>query len=226
MTVKAVVTDIEGTTSAIAFVHEVLFPYAAEHLPGFVRAHAGEPDVAGQLDAARQEAGESDADVDRVIEFLLGWIAEDRKVTALKTLQGLVWRHGYESGDFTGHIYDDAVDGLRAWADAGVELYVYSSGSVGAQKLLFGYSDAGDLQPLFSGYFDTTVGHKRDLDSYRAIAAAIDMDAEAILFLSDVVEELDAARLAGMQTWQLVRDEDVVVGDHPQARDFTEVVLD
>ncbi len=226
MTIKVIVTDIEGTTSAIDFVHDVLFPYARKHLPDFVREHQSDPTVTPTLDSVRQEAGEADADSERVIEILLQWIDADRKVTALKALQGLVWKHGYENGDFTGHMYEDAVSGLRSWAAAGIDLYVYSSGSVGAQKLLFGHSDAGDLTPLFSGYFDTNIGHKREAGSYRNIAQDIGVSATEILFLSDVAEELDAAAEAGMQTFQLVRDDQVVVGRHRIAHDFDEVLLD
>jgi enolase-phosphatase E1 len=226
MTIKVIVTDIEGTTSAIDFVHDVLFPYARKHLPDFVRKHQSDPIVTPILDSVRQEAGEADADSERVIEILLQWIGADRKVTALKALQGLVWKHGYESGDFTGHMYEDAVSGLRSWAAAGIDLYVYSSGSVGAQKLLFGHSDAGDLTPLFSGYFDTNIGHKREAASYRNIADDIGISATQMLFLSDVAEELDAAAEAGMQTFQLVRDEKVVAGTHRIAHEFDEVLLD
>ena len=226
MTITAILTDIEGTTSSIEFVHKVLFPYASEHLPDFLRQNHEDPEVAALLEAARAEAAEPAADVARVIEILLLWIAEDRKATSLKSLQGLIWKHGYETGGFTGHMYDDAVAGLRAWSDDGLDLYVYSSGSVGAQKLLFGYSDAGDLRPLFSGYFDTQIGHKRETASYANIAAAIGRPPTEILFLSDVAEELDAAKAAGMATMQLVRGEDVVRGDHRIAHDFTEVVLD
>ena len=226
MTVKAIVTDIEGTTSSIDFVHQVLFPYASKHLPDFVRNNQADPAVMPILDAVRTEGGDTDADTDGVIEILLRWIDEDRKVTALKSLQGLIWKHGYESGDFTGHMYGDAVTNLRAWAAANIDLYVYSSGSVAAQKLLFGYSDAGDLTPLFRGYFDTNIGHKRQADSYRNILEDIGLPAAEILFLSDVAEELDAAAAAGMQTFQLVRDEKVVPGSHRIAHDFDEVLLD
>ena len=225
MSIRAIVTDIEGTTSSIAFVHDVLFPYAADRLPDYLRDNNDDPEVARLLEAVREEANLPSADLDSIIAVLLKWIADDRKATALKALQGMVWRHGYEQGDFTGHIYDDAVIGLRAWADAGIELYVYSSGSVDAQKLLFEYSDAGDLRRYFRGYFDTRTGHKRERDSYAKIAQALTMKPVEILFLSDVAEELDAARDAGMLTVQLVRNEDVVRGDHPIARDFTEVML-
>jgi enolase-phosphatase E1 len=226
MTIRAIVTDIEGTTSAISFVHEVLFPYAGRELPGFVARHAGDEDIDALLDDARREAEEPDADTDRTIEILLEWIREDRKATPLKALQGHIWRAGYESGDFTGHVYDDAVSGLRRWSADGLRLFVYSSGSVGAQKLLFGFSDAGDLTPLFEDYFDTRVGHKQEAGSYERIADAVGIDANDILFLSDVAGELDAAAAAGMQVCQLVRDDEVVVGTHPTARSFDEVIID
>ena len=225
MTIRAIVTDIEGTTSSISFVHDVLFPYASRELPEFVRSNNEDPDVAILLDDARLEAGEADASTDRVIDILLAWINEDRKATPLKELQGHIWRRGYESGDFTGHMYDDAVDRLRRWSAEGIRLFVYSSGSVAAQRLLFGYSDSGDLTPLFEDYFDTGTGHKKEPDSYRHIVAAIGLPAGEILFLSDVAEELDAADAAGMQTWQLVRDDDVAVGTHRVAISFDDVII-
>ena len=157
---------------------------------------------------------------------LLGVDRRGRKITPLKALQGLVWEHGYAAGDFTGHIYEDAVAALRAWHARRIGLYVYSSGSVHAQKLLFGHTAAGDLTPLFSGYYDTRVGAKADAVSYRRIAEDIGLEPEAILFLSDIQAELDAAHTTGMQTWQLVR-EGALRADapHRQARDFNEVEL-
>lgn len=206
MPIKAILTDIEGTTSAVSFVFDVLFPYAREHLPGFVRAHAEEPAVAAQLAAVRAESGEADADLERVIAILLEWIAADRKATPLKALQGMVWEQGYRAGQLKGHVYPDAVEALRAWHAAGYALNVYSSGSIQAQKLIFGCSEAGDLTPLFDAYFDTTSGGKREAASYARIAAALGRPAGEILFLSDVVEELDAAREAGMATCGLARE--------------------
>ncbi len=225
MTIKAIVTDIEGTTSSIAFVHEVLFPYASRELPKFVLECINRPKITKLLDDVRAEAGEADASIERVTEILQQWIKEDRKATPLKALQGYVWRNGYENGDYTGHVYDDAADRLRQWANLDIQLYVYSSGSVDAQQLLFGFSDFGDLRPLFSGYFDTRIGHKRQVESYRAIVDSIDANAEEILFLSDIAEELDAAALAGMQTIQLFRQDDVVLGSHTVATNFDEVLL-
>jgi enolase-phosphatase E1 len=225
MNISAVVTDIEGTTSSIAFVHEVLFPYASKMLPAFVRQHAQDANVAELIAATRQEAGEDSADTESVIDILLQWIREDRKATPLKALQGLIWKRGFEQADFTGHVYEDAARNLRAWHDNGIDLYVYSSGSVQAQQLLFGYSDAGDLRPLFKGYFDTRIGHKREVNSYRAIVDSIGVVPTKILFLSDIAEELDAARDAGMQTIQLVRDASTRTGSHKIAQNFDDIHL-
>ena len=222
MTIKAILTDIEGTTSAVSFVFDVLFPYAKQHLPAFVRQHAGEPDVAAQLQAVRNDSAEPDASVDRVIEILLQWIAEDRKATPLKALQGMVWQQGYQAGQLKGHVYPDAVEALKRWHQAGYALYVYSSGSIQAQKLIFGCSEAGDLSGLFSGYFDTTSGPKRAEASYRSITSSIGHPAEAILFLSDIVEELDAAQQAGMATCALVRDGGELNG-HINVSSFTAI---
>lgn len=223
--VKAILADIEGTTSSISFVHDVLFPYAARRLPHFVREHGNDPDVARLLQDLREEAGEPQADVGRATQILLTWIAEDRKATPLKALQGLVWEQGYLGGELKGHVYADTAPAFRRWRESGADIYIYSSGSVKAQQLLFGHSEAGDLTPLIAGYFDTTVGHKRETSSYGAIADRIGLPAGAILFLSDVTEELDAAASAGMNTVQLARDEPVRAGKHPLARDFTEVTI-
>lgn len=223
--IRAIVTDIEGTTGSIRFVHEVLFPYARAHLGEFLRQHALEPEVADELAATRELAFDPEADLERLIAILEAWIDQDRKATPLKALQGMIWAQGYRDGDFTGHVYPDAVAGLARWHAQGIALYVYSSGSIQAQRLLFGHSDAGDLTPLFAGYFDTTIGAKREAESYRRIRAAIGVAAEEVLFLSDVVEELDAAREAGLATVQLVREAGMTTGAHPVAANFDEVDL-
>jgi enolase-phosphatase E1 len=204
---RAILTDIEGTTSSISFVKDVLFPYAREQLPAFVREHGDEPDVRRWLDAAAVDAGGVCTD-DTLIEMLQGWIDTDYKHTALKALQGMIWIAGYQGGDYAAHIYPDAADALRRWHQQGHALFVFSSGSVPAQKLLFGHTTAGDLTPLFSGYFDTEIGGKREAGSYRRILQAIDRPAMEVIFLSDVVEELDAARDAGLDTVLLDRLED------------------
>lgn len=154
------------------------------------------------------------------------WMAEDRKITPLKSLQGMIWRKGYESGELKGHVYPDAPDWLRRWHQRGLKLYVYSSGSVEAQKLIFGHTEFGDLTPLFSGYFDTRVGGKREAQSYKTILRDTGLSAGEMLFLSDVGEELDAARAAGMKTGQLIRDDKARPSIlHPQAKTFAEVRL-
>ncbi|MEB0042300.1 MULTISPECIES: acireductone synthase [unclassified Pseudomonas] len=224
MPINVVLTDIEGTTSAVSFVFEVLFPYAARHLPDFVRQQATESAVALQLQAVRDQSAEPHADIERVIEILLEWIAEDRKATPLKALQGMVWEQGYRAGQLKGHVYPDAVEALKRWHQEGYALYVYSSGSIQAQQLIFGCSEAGDLSPLFSGYFDTTSGPKREPESYRTITAAIGFPAEEILFLSDIVEELDAAQQAGMATCGLVRGNGELVG-HANVGSFAVIDL-
>ncbi|MBD9468042.1 acireductone synthase [Pseudoxanthomonas sp. PXM01] len=231
MPVSAILTDIEGTTSSISFVKDVLFPYARRALPGFVREHGQEPDVRRWLDAVATEHGSICSD-DVIVETLQGWIDQDRKHTALKALQGLIWEAGYRDADFTAHIYPDAAPALREWHAQGYPLYVYSSGSVPAQKLFFGHSDAGDLTPLFSGWFDTEIGGKREAGSYRAIADRIGIAPEGILFLSDVVEELDAARDAGLQTRLVDRLDDYAqprTGDaasgHVRVESFADITL-
>jgi enolase-phosphatase E1 len=204
---KAILTDIEGTTSSISFVKDVLFPYARRALPGFVRARGQDPEVRRWLDAAAMDIGGVSSD-NCIVDILQQWIDADRKHTALKALQGMIWKAGYESGEYTAHVYPDAIAALRRWHAAGMPLYVYSSGSVGAQKLFFRHSDGGDLGALFDGHFDTEIGGKREAESYRRIAEAIGLPAGEILFLSDVVEELDAAREAGLATVLVDREQD------------------
>ncbi|MEP6899321.1 MAG: acireductone synthase, partial [Rhodanobacter sp.] len=194
--IRAIVTDIEGTTSSISFVRDVLFPYARKRLPAFVETHGDLPEVQHWLHEAAKEVGLIEATRQEVLELLLQWIDQDRKSTALKALQGMIWKEGYVAGDYRAHMYPEVAARLRAWRAEGLHLYVYSSGSVQAQQLLFTYSDAGDLTPLLAGYFDTETGPKREPQSYRRIAEAIDELPRHILFLSDIVEELDAAKAA------------------------------
>lgn len=222
--IRAVLTDIEGTTSSIDFVKETLFPYARKHLPAYVETHTDEPEVQHWLHEAAKEAGIVEATRGEIIDLLIRWIDEDRKSTALKALQGMIWREGYESGVYTSHMYDEVPARLTTWRDQGLELYVYSSGSVPAQKLMFGFTEGGDLTPLFSGYFDTQTGHKRETESYRKIAEAIGLPPAQVLFLSDIKEELDAARDAGMRTTHLVRPPlPLVDAGHPAVADFNAI---
>ena len=228
--IKAILTDIEGTTSSISFVKDVLFPYASKHLPAFVQKHQNDPEVREQLEALWQEEPELEQNIEASIACLLDWIAQDQKRTPLKAFQGMLWKHGYQSGQYQAHIYPDAVSALKDWQAEGLALYVYSSGSISAQKLFFKYSEAGDLTSLFQGYFDTTSGPKQSAASYDNIQVAIGIPASDILFLSDIEAELDAAKASGMQTCWLTRPEDctATVKDlaqsvHPRARSFAAI---
>ncbi len=222
--IRVILTDIEGTTSSISFVHEVLFPYSAEHMADFVRE--GETDtteIREQLDAVAEISGVARDDIEGLIGVLDTWIREDRKETPLKALQGMLWEQGYQQGAFHGHVYQDAAEYLQRWHDRGLRLFVYSSGSVKAQKLIFGFSEAGDLTPFFSGYFDTRIGGKREPESYGNIVNELGVEPGTVLFLSDVEAELQAAESAGMQTVWLIRNGDIPETERPVARDFADV---
>ncbi len=205
----AILTDIEGTTTPIAFVHEVLFPYARARMASFVESgHALLADVPEPR-----------------LKTLLGWMDRDEKITALKAIQGVIWDEGYAAGDLKSVLYPDVPPALRRWSKAGLRLYVYSSGSVAAQKLLFGHAPEGDFTPLFQGFFDTKVGPKREAASYAAIARGANITPGEFLFLSDVEAELDAALASGFRTCQLVRPKDQTLAStrHETAADFTQV---
>lgn len=223
MSIQAIVTDIEGTTSSLSFVKDVLFPYSRQHLAVFVRANAQRREVRTILEEVSKLEGKS-LDDEAAIATLLAWSDADKKITPLKSLQGLIWQKGYADGAFTGHIYDDAVVALKRWRDEGLRLYVYSSGSVPAQKLLFGHTPAGDLTPLFSGYFDTTIGGKLEAASYQKIAQEIAFSPTNILFLSDHAGELDAAKEAGFATILLDRDRTAAASTHSRAVDFSTIL--
>jgi enolase-phosphatase E1 len=224
--IQYVLTDIEGTTTPITFVHDVLFPYSLEHLATYVVQHDQDPVVMKCLAdtlATSQVEGKPYTTHDEAVAQLLAWIKEDRKHPALKTLQGLIWRNGYATGAFQAQIYADVKPSLSAWKDQGIKLGVYSSGSVEAQKLLFGHTPEGDLTPLFSHYFDTAVGGKREQHSYERILKALNLPGSDVLFLSDVPEELVAARAAGLRTVQLIRPGTRSADGERHARDFYEV---
>jgi enolase-phosphatase E1 len=219
---RALVLDIEGTTSSLSFVKDELFPYARARLPTYVTEHAEA--LGALLNDVRRIEGNEALDTQQLIATLLRWIDEDRKLTPLKSLQGLIWQEGYERGELHGHVYEDAVEALRAWHAAGLKLYIYSSGSVLAQHLIFSHTEYGDLTPLFSGYFDTTIGGKLEPDSYRAIAARIDLPPAAVLFLSDHPGEISAAAIAGLQVIQVCRDPAAeATRDRTRIANFTEL---
>ena len=219
--VRAILTDIEGTTSSLAFVKDVLFPYARDALPAYVRAH--ESELKGVIGDIAATVGKSHLTTQETIDTLLQWMDEDRKVTPLKTLQGIVWKSGYESGALQSHVYEDAVHALRQWHAGGLEISIYSSGSSAAQKLLFSHTPYGDLSPLFSHYFDTTTGPKLESRSYEKIAELLRLPAGSVVFLSDHAGEIQAAAAAGLQTVLLTREQTVAGTEF--ARSFDEIDL-
>ncbi|WP_343634449.1 acireductone synthase [Fluviicola sp.] len=207
---KYILTDIEGTTSSISFVAEELFPYFRDNISDLLalkdRLVVKEAfDETVQL--AQAEDGETLTTDEEIIQKLHQWSMEDRKITPLKTLQGVLWDTGYRDGELKGHVYPEVAANLKNWKEQGINLGVFSSGSIAAQKLIFGYSIAGDLTPYFSHYFDTTTGGKREAGTYAKIAEELQLDPSEILFLSDIAEELQAAASNGFQTIQLVREE-------------------
>lgn len=226
-TVQAIVTDIEGTTTSLSFVKETLFPYAKKHLKSFVQKNLESPEVIQCLNGVAQTLADEESvtapDNAQIIETLNKWIEEDRKHPSLKLLQGLIWVIGYEKKNFTGHVYADVPKFLENAREVKLPIYVYSSGSVAAQKLLFGYSDLGDLNPYFSGFYDTKVGAKVDPLSYARIVKDIGVAPEHVLFLSDVQEELDAAGGSGLQTTQILREGVHPAHGHPMAHSFEEL---
>ena len=226
MNIEGIVTDIEGTTSSIDFVHRVLFPYSTKTLPQYVRDRAERPEIFTIIRQVRQEIDRPNADLDLVIETLLHWIKEDRKITPLKTLQGFIWEYGFQNGEFQGHLYEDAYRNLQQWQQRNLKLYVFSSGSVQAQKLLFGNSEYGDLTYLFENYFDTNIGNKKEIAAYKNIAKTINIEPEKLLFLSDVIAELDAASAAGYQTILLARQTiSKPKSNHRTVSSFDEIVI-
>ena len=224
---KYIVMDIEGTTTAISFVHEVLFPFARTRMKDFVEWNLNDDDVQTCLNDVAQTIQEEEgktSSTNEQIEALIKWIDNDRKHGALKMLQGMIWKEGFEDGSLKGHFYDDVPVNLKKWKAAGYTLGVYSSGSVQAQKLIYKYSCFGDMTDLLSFYFDTAIGHKREVSSYQNIIHKLGGDPSEYLFLSDVYQELDAAQQAGMKTIQLERQE-IIKGDHPIVKDFNQIEL-
>ncbi|CDS10961.1 hypothetical protein LRAMOSA03226 [Lichtheimia ramosa] len=217
-----VILDIEGTITPITFVKDVLFPFVTRGLDAFLERTWGSEDLNQYIAQLREQADKDVQDklpgavvipmegadeIKKAVKQNIEWqMAADRKIGALKAFQGYMWKEGYASGELKGEVYDDVVPRLNQWRDAGKNICIYSSGSVPAQKLLVGYSDKGDLTPYFSGYFDTSVGLKVEASSYTRIAKEIDQDPARILFVSDNIKEIQAAKQAGYQ---------VVISDRP-----------
>jgi enolase-phosphatase E1 len=229
--IEAVLVDIEGTTTSISFVYDVLFPYAAERLEAFCSRPDPGPELAEAIARLKREHADETWQDPEVPAFGNGapyarhLMRQDRKSTGLKLLQGLIWDEGYGAGVLRSHVFPDVPPALAAWTRSKVRLRVFSSGSVRAQKLLFGHTEAGDLSPLFEGFHDTTTGPKQEPAAYRAIAAAFSLPAESILFLSDVRGELDAAREVGLRTGLLLRPGNRLAdpGPHPSHTSFAEL---
>ena len=228
MTLKAIVLDIEGTTSSTRYVHETLYPYSRERFRPWITARLDQPEVHAQIEAVRALANEPKADLDRVVWWLDHWLGGDEKITPLKAFQGWIWSEGFAAGDLVSHFFDDSIPAIRAWHAAGLRLSIFSSGSVTAQHAWFGNSPEGNLLPLFDHHFDTeNLGPKKSASSYQAIAETIGVEAKGIVFLSDLVLELDAAREAGWHTIGVRRKGDQYyndgVGDHPAIHSFDEI---
>ena len=224
--VQFVLTDIEGTTTSVSFVYEVLFPYFRNNIHKLkdLTSLNEVKDAFQQTIEISKAEGITLSNDDEIIAQLLKWSLEDKKITPLKTLQGILWNEGYQSGEIKGHVYDEVADQLVIWKQNNIQMGVFSSGSIAAQKLIFGYSVAGDLTPYFSAYFDTTTGGKREIETYSKIATKLDLEPSQILFLSDIVEELEAANEIGYQTVQLVRPGTDSKWEKTVA-DFSEIVL-
>ena len=199
--VGAVLLDIEGTTTPIAFVYGVLFPYARTHLPAFLAEERHDPEVRACL----ASAGLAEQDAGSVSAFFLDQMDRDVKSPALKTLQGLIWERGYRQGELRGQVFSDVAPAIRRWRAGGLSVAIYSSGSELAQRRLFESTPEGDLTTSIDAFFDTRVGPKMAPDSYRTIAARLRRDPAAVLFVSDVTAELGAAANAGMQTVLSIR---------------------
>ena len=246
LSVRGILLDIEGTTSSIGFVYDVMFPYVRKHLTFEVFANWMEPEYIRAFHAIARDAGHESLDAWlkahnltrenplRAAEIVCREVTRlmdgDAKATGLKELQGLIWQGGFESGELKAHVYDDVPPALAAWNAAGQDVRVYSSGSIQAQHLFFGHTIAGNLLPHFRGHYDTTTGPKKELESYRKIAAAFQLPPQEILFLSDIVAELDAARDAGMATTLVVRPGNATAQtsrgpEHPAVQSFGEINL-
>jgi enolase-phosphatase E1 len=200
--IHAILCDIEGTTTALSFVHDVLFPISRKQMESYIR------DRWSELHLLVRDIGNNPEDVVRVMR---AWIDEDRKEGVLKQIQGKIWKDSFESGAIRAHVYPDVSRNWTAWKKRGIRIYIFSSGSVEAQKLLFRHTEEGDLTPLIDGYFDTTMGSKKDAGSYKNIAKTLELKPEEVFFFSDVAEELDAALSAGMRTLLLNREGSEVV---------------
>jgi enolase-phosphatase E1 len=219
---QLILLDIEGTLSPLAFVHEVMFPFAREHAAGWLTAHWGHEVITQLAHDAGVDSFRDPHDAEAAVHRLMD---ADAKVTGLKQLQGLIWEQGFRSGDLRSTLFDDVVPALDHWRELGYSFRIYSSGSIHAQRLFFAHTTAGDLTSRFSGYYDTTTGSKKEATSYTAIATNCGLPASEILFISDLVDELDAAQAAGMNTALAMRpgNKPQLESGHPSITSFSEI---
>jgi enolase-phosphatase E1 len=227
MSVRAILLDIEGTTTPIVFVHDVLFSYARDHVREFLAADSAADDIA----LLREEHANDEVDAPPLtnetesIAAYVEWLIKlDRKSTALKSLQGKIWRQGYQDGSLKSQVFADVAPAFERWRDRGLKISIFSSGSVLAQQLLFAHTEFGNLTPFIDQYFDTKVGKKGDAESYRKIAEVMGVPPQEILFVSDVVAELDAANDAGMKTLLSIRPGNELQEErYPSIHSFDEI---
>lgn len=218
--IRGILLDIEGTTTPVSFVHEVLFSHAREQLKHYLTQHWDSAEMIADIAILRKEhASDVEAKLNppalpvengsaeiRALVSYVNWLMDqDRKSTALKNLQGKIWQRGYLDGTLQAQLFADVAPALRRWHQAGLSINIFSSGSSLAQRLLFAHTVAGDFTDVIENYFDTTSGPKTAVESYRSIAEALRLPSPSILFVSDVVAELDAASEAGMKTLLCVR---------------------
>ena len=226
LAIPGILLDIEGTTTPISFVHEVLFSYARSHVRNFLAEHFDSAEVLTDIANLRQDhaidlmhglkppplvAAARDAQIDSLVAYVNWLMDRDRKSTGLKSLQGKIWKEGYLAGALKAQVFADVPPAFERWRRAGLSINIFSSGSSLAQVLLFAHTEVGDLSDFIDNYFDTTVGSKQDLTSYRWIAEVLRLRASEVLFVSDVIAELDAADAAGMHALLCVRP-----GNQPQ----------
>jgi enolase-phosphatase E1 len=207
---RGILLDIEGTTTPITFVYDVLFPYARRHAAVFIKK-MDLTDLRREYEDDERAGNNPALWSDDPLPYIQWLMDQDRKSTALKRIQGEIWLDGYRNGQLRGEVFTDVPDALQRWHNTGIDIRIFSSGSILAQRLLFSTTPAGDLTKFLRGYFDTTTGPKNDPNSYRMISIAFGIPASEILFISDVTRELDAALIAGMQTLLCIRP-----GNHPQ----------
>ena len=224
---RAILLDIEGTVTPISFVHELLFPYAREHVNNYLSQHFNQPDVQDDITKLREEQASDTEELRQppidsiatVVTYVNRLIDLDRKSAGLKSLQGKIWKAGYDDGSLKSPVYSDVIEAFERWRTAGILINIFSSGSVLAQQLLFAHTEAGDLTPYINQYFDTSIGKKMDPQSYRVIASKLSFDPTQVLFVSDVVGELTAAKSSGMQTRLCLRP-----GNPPQPESRFETI--